>query len=242
MRKEARRHAQELETLSDRWGLSPVQRASEAPVVLAELLTDRYLEAADNLRDEHALERVQALAGRAITRLVATEEYGLAGNRGSVRHNLTTLRSDRDPQVMLMTLAALRPPVLLLRQKVDLFLREWGSLRIPHARPRRRADHGRVARLVAAPTIPVLTDAGRPVAEASVIIEHLGLYHPGPVRLVPEDPRAALAVRMMDRFFDNYVMTPMQKIVFDHMRAPRRHGTSRESRRLGRCSTAPTAG
>ena len=66
---------------------------------------------------------------------------------------------------------------------------------------------------------PVLTDAGRPVVEASIIIEHLGLYHPGPVRLVPEDPRAALAVRMMDRFFDNYVMTPMQKIVVDHMRA-----------------------
>jgi glutathione S-transferase len=66
---------------------------------------------------------------------------------------------------------------------------------------------------------PVLTDAGRPVVEASIIIEHLGLFHPGPVRLVPEDPRAALAVRMMDRFFDNYVMTPMQKIVVDHMRA-----------------------
>jgi glutathione S-transferase len=66
---------------------------------------------------------------------------------------------------------------------------------------------------------PVLTDAGRTVVEASIIIEHLGLFHPGPVRLVPEDPRAALAVRMMDRFFDNYVMTPMQKIVSDHMRA-----------------------
>jgi glutathione S-transferase len=65
---------------------------------------------------------------------------------------------------------------------------------------------------------PVLTDAGRPVVEASIIIEHLGLFHPGPVRLIPEDPRAALAVRMMDRFFDNYVMTPMQKIVSDHMR------------------------
>ena len=25
---------------------------------------------------------------------------------------------------------------------------------------------------------------------------------------------------MMDRFFDNYVMTPMQKIVFDHIRKP----------------------
>ena len=30
---------------------------------------------------------------------------------------------------------------------------------------------------------------------------------------------AALAVRALDRFFDNYVMTPMQKIVADSMRA-----------------------
>jgi glutathione S-transferase len=61
--------------------------------------------------------------------------------------------------------------------------------------------------------IPVLVDEGRTVLEASIIIEHLDLRHPGPVRLIPEDPHAALDVRMMDRFFDNYIMTPMQKIV-----------------------------
>lgn len=65
---------------------------------------------------------------------------------------------------------------------------------------------------------PVLVDAGCTVVEASIIIEHLGLHHPGPVRLVPDDARAALAVRTLDRFFDNYVMTPMQKIVADGMR------------------------
>lgn len=68
--------------------------------------------------------------------------------------------------------------------------------------------------------MPVLVDAGRTVVEATIIVEHLGLYHPGPVRLLPADPRAALDVRMLDRFFDNYVMTPMQKIVFDSIRAP----------------------
>ena len=52
---------------------------------------------------------------------------------------------------------------------------------------------------------PVLVDAGRTVVEASIIIEHLGLCHPGPVRLIPEDAREAVGVRMMDRFFDNYV-------------------------------------
>jgi glutathione S-transferase len=65
---------------------------------------------------------------------------------------------------------------------------------------------------------PVLVDGGRTVIEATIIIEHLGLHHPGPVRLLPEDPRAALAVRTMDRFFDNYVMTPQGRIVFDSIR------------------------
>src|SRR3989454_12597908 len=59
--------------------------------------------------------------------------------------------------------------------------------------------------------IPVLVDKGRTVVEASIIVEYLDLYHPGTVRLVPEDPRSALNVRMMDRFFDNYIMTPTQK-------------------------------
>jgi len=65
---------------------------------------------------------------------------------------------------------------------------------------------------------PVLVDEGRPVAEASIIIEHLQLTRLGPVRLIPEDPRAALEVRKLDRFFDNYVSTPQQKVVFDRIR------------------------
>jgi glutathione S-transferase len=66
--------------------------------------------------------------------------------------------------------------------------------------------------------MPVLVDDGRPVMESSVIIEHLGAFHPGPVRLLPADPKTALDVRFLDRFFDNYVMTPMGRIVFDRMR------------------------
>lgn len=62
---------------------------------------------------------------------------------------------------------------------------------------------------------PMLLDDGRPVSEASIIIEHLALHHPGPVRLIPEDPATALEVRFWDRFFDNYVATPQQKFVID---------------------------
>jgi glutathione S-transferase len=65
---------------------------------------------------------------------------------------------------------------------------------------------------------PVLVDDDRTIAESSIIIEYLGLHHGGPVRLLPNDPQAALEVRFLDRFFDHYVMTPMQKPVFEAMR------------------------
>lgn len=65
---------------------------------------------------------------------------------------------------------------------------------------------------------PVLVDEGRTVMEASIIIEYLALHHPGPVKLIPEDACAALDVRLMDRFFDNYISTPQQKIVIDSIR------------------------
>ena len=65
---------------------------------------------------------------------------------------------------------------------------------------------------------PLLLDEGRPIVEATIIIEHLGLHHPGPVCLIPEPRAAALEVRFIDRFFDNYVHTPMQRIVSDALR------------------------
>jgi glutathione S-transferase len=66
--------------------------------------------------------------------------------------------------------------------------------------------------------MPVLTDGDEVVREASIIVEHLMLRHPGPVRLIPQDPSAALKVRFLDRVFDNYVMGPMQRVVFDALR------------------------
>lgn len=65
---------------------------------------------------------------------------------------------------------------------------------------------------------PVLVDAGRIVPEATIIVEYLDRHHPGPAPLVPVEEEARLDARAMDRFFDNYVMTPMQKIVGDALR------------------------
>ena len=66
---------------------------------------------------------------------------------------------------------------------------------------------------------PVLLDGDTTVIETSVIIEYLMQHHPGPVRLIPENPDTALLVRFMDRFFDNFVMTPVAKVVGNSLRA-----------------------
>ena len=55
--------------------------------------------------------------------------------------------------------------------------------------------------------MPVVTDGATTLIESSIIIEHVA------PKLVP-----SLEVRFLDRFFDNYVMTPMQKIVGDFLR------------------------
>lgn len=65
---------------------------------------------------------------------------------------------------------------------------------------------------------PLLSDGDRTVMEASTIIEYLQTAYPGDTPMIPGDSDAALEVRMMDRIFDNYVMTPQQKIVSDAMR------------------------
>lgn len=65
---------------------------------------------------------------------------------------------------------------------------------------------------------PILVDGGRTIVEATIVIEYLLQHYPGPVKLIPDDPQAALEVRMLDRFFDNYVSTPQQKVVFDAIR------------------------
>jgi glutathione S-transferase len=62
---------------------------------------------------------------------------------------------------------------------------------------------------------PVLVDDGRTILETTAIIEHLQVR--GAVRLIPDDD-AGVEVRMLDRIFDHYVMTPMQGIVADRLR------------------------
>jgi glutathione S-transferase len=68
--------------------------------------------------------------------------------------------------------------------------------------------------------MPVLLDQvrGQTVPEATIIIEYLATYYPGPTRFIPEDPERAWQTRLTDRFYDLYVHEPMQKIVVDRLR------------------------
>ncbi|MBL8587528.1 MAG: glutathione S-transferase family protein [Methylobacteriaceae bacterium] len=83
------------------------------------------------------------------------------------------------------------------------------------------ASVGEFAALWPIRRMPALVEDGRMLVESSIIIEHVDLARPG-ARLIPADPRAALETRLLDRIFDNYVMTPVQKIVVDRIRAPDR--------------------
>ena len=65
--------------------------------------------------------------------------------------------------------------------------------------------------------IPVLVDGDTVVVEATSIVEHLAVHHPGPAPLIPADPAEAAVARMIDRVFDNYVMGNMQRVVAAHL-------------------------
>ena len=84
--------------------------------------------------------------------------------------------------------------------------------------PDEPANSEAFARLWPIQRFPILVDGPRTILEATSIIEHLQVRYPGPVRLIPHDPDLAVEVRMLDRVFDNYVMTPQGKCVFDAIR------------------------
>src|SRR5262245_64329801 len=67
-----------------------------------------------------------------------------------------------------------------------------------------------LARMWPLQRFPVLVDGERVLIEASIIIEHIGLHYAEPGRLVLIEANSALDVRFVARFFDNYVMPPMQ--------------------------------
>lgn len=60
---------------------------------------------------------------------------------------------------------------------------------------------------------PVLVDGEHTVFEATAIAEYLAARFPEAAALIPADPIDAARARMMDRFFDHYVMDVGQLVV-----------------------------
>ncbi|MGI9169670.1 MAG: glutathione S-transferase family protein [Caulobacteraceae bacterium] len=65
---------------------------------------------------------------------------------------------------------------------------------------------------------PILTDGERLITEATIIVEYLDVHYPGATRFIPQEPDAAIEARMLDRFFDNYISTPMAAVVAESIR------------------------
>jgi glutathione S-transferase len=74
-------------------------------------------------------------------------------------------------------------------------------------------------------SMPVLCDesADLVLPESTTIIEYLDEIAAGTSKLIPTDRAQALQARLWDRFVDQYVATPMQKIVGDSLRPEDRH-------------------
>lgn len=86
---------------------------------------------------------------------------------------------------------------------------------------------------------PVLRDEARAVTvpESSLIVGYLDRVHPGPPPLVPAEPDSAMKAHLWDRFFDNYVELPLQKVVGDKLRPEGKrdpHGVGEAKALLGR--------
>jgi glutathione S-transferase len=73
-------------------------------------------------------------------------------------------------------------------------------------------------------SIPVLRhdEAEVIVPETTIIIEYLDRIEAGTPPMIPADPDEALEARGWDRFFDQYVATPVQTIVFDALKPEER--------------------
>ncbi|MGH8501892.1 MAG: glutathione S-transferase family protein [Gammaproteobacteria bacterium] len=120
-----------------------------------------------------------------------------------------------------MSLRLYLHPLASFCQKVLVALYENDTPFEPHivdlANETARADFEKVWPIG---RFPVLRDEARDrtIPESSIIIEYLGLYYPGKMRLVPTDADLAWQTRLWDRFYDLYVDEPMQKVVTDRLR------------------------
>lgn len=77
----------------------------------------------------------------------------------------------------------------------------------------------RIAALSPTGQFPALIDGDKEITQSNAVIEYLDLFHGHGMPMIPDDPRQALAARMMADVFDDYVHVQMQRIVGDALRS-----------------------
>ena len=88
--------------------------------------------------------------------------------------------------------------------------------------PENQENHAELKRIWPFGKFPVLVDDGKPVIEATCIIEHLQTHYRDPNTWIP-DGELGKRVRFLDRFFDLYVQGNMQPAV-NHALRPEGNG------------------
>ena len=96
---------------------------------------------------------------------------------------------------------------------------EFEALMVDLYRP--PGDHAKFLDLWPVGKMPVLHDSARDytIPELSIIVEYLDQHYSGVRPMLPVDPKTRLDARLWDRFFDLHVQDPMQRIVFDRIKA-----------------------
>ena len=71
---------------------------------------------------------------------------------------------------------------------------------------------------------PVLRDDARnlTVPESTIIVDYLAQYFPEAAGLIPTDRDGSRQARLLDRLIDNYVHTPLQRVVVERLRPAER--------------------
>lgn len=79
-------------------------------------------------------------------------------------------------------------------------------------------NSARIATLSPTGQFPALVDGADEITGSNAIIEHLDLAYPGAPPMLSPDPKVALEARILAHVFDEYVATPMQRVVAEALR------------------------
>lgn len=113
---------------------------------------------------------------------------------------------------------------------------EFTPIQVNLFAPQEREEYLQINPLGKIPTL--VTDSGQKLFEACIIIEYLDLYFQNEPRLVPEDPKGAMEVRLLERIVDVYINGGRQVLFEDSQRPLKAQGSKEVVKAKGLLETA----